>query len=95
MELMMFFFMGVLFTLAVIGLAYLSILVRLPWHAWVTLITGAVLILFGIGWAGSSFLEGIAQSGAMALILFSGTGLLAMILTWRFQVKPSLGDRRV
>jgi len=88
MELMQWFFMGVLFTVGVFGLAYLSLVVKLKWYAWACLITGIVAILFGIGWAGGSFLEGVAQSGAMGLMIFSGGGLILMLLTWRFLVAP-------
>jgi hypothetical protein len=88
MELMQWFFMGVLFTIGVFGLAYLSLLVRLKWYTWACLITGIIAILFGIGWAGGSFLEGVAQSGAMGLMIFSGGGLILMLLTWRFLVAP-------
>jgi len=93
MELMQWFFMGVLFTLSVVGLAYLSIVVRLEWYTWAGLITGAILVLFGIGWAGASFMEGIAQSGAMGLMLFSGGGVVLMVLTWRYLVAPVLAKR--
>ena len=88
MELMQWFFMGVLFTIGVFGLAYLSLRVRLKWYAWAGLIVGIIAILFGIGWAGASFLEGVAQSGAMGLMIFSGGGLILMLLTWRFLVAP-------
>jgi hypothetical protein len=88
MELMQWFFMGVLFTVGVFGLSYLSLVVRLKWYAWTCLITGIVAILFGIGWAGGSFMEGVAQSGAMGLMIFSGGGLVLMLLTWRFLVAP-------
>jgi hypothetical protein len=88
MELMQWFFMGVLFTVGVFGLAYLSLLVKLKWYTWACLITGIVAILFGIGWAGGSFMEGVAQSGAMGLMIFSGGGLILMLLTWRFLVAP-------
>jgi len=88
MELMQWFFMGVLFTVGVFGLAYLSLMVKLKWYTWACLITGIVAILFGIGWAGGSFLEGVAQSGAMGLMIFSGGGLILMLLTWRFLVAP-------
>ena len=90
MELMQWFFMGVLFTVSVFGLSYLSLVVRLKWYAWACLIIGIVAILFGIGWAGGSFLEGVAQSGAMGLMIFSGGGLILMLLTWRFLVAPEL-----
>jgi len=90
MELMQWFFMGVLFTVGVFGLSYLSLLVKLKWYTWGCLITGIIAILFGIGWAGGSFLEGVAQSGAMGLIIFSGGGLILMLLTWRYLVAPEL-----
>ena len=88
MELMQWFFMGVLFTVGVFGLSYLSLVVKLKWYAWACLIIGIVAILFGIGWAGGSFMEGVAQSGAMGLMIFSGGGLILMLLTWRFLVAP-------
>jgi hypothetical protein len=94
MELMQWFFMGVLFTLAVIALAYLSMLVKLEWYAWASLIVGAILVLFGFGWAGASFMEGYPQSGSLALIVFSGTGLVMMVLTWRFLVAPLFGQQQ-
>jgi hypothetical protein len=88
MELMQWFFMGVLFTIGVFGMAYLSLRVQLKWYTWASLIIGILLILFGIGWAGASFKEGVAQSGAMALMFFSGSGLILMLLTWRYLVAP-------
>jgi F0F1-type ATP synthase membrane subunit c/vacuolar-type H+-ATPase subunit K len=88
MELMQWFFMGVLFTVGVFGLSYLSLVVKLKWYTWAGLIVGIVAILFGIGWAGGSFMEGVAQSGAMGLMIFSGGGLILMVLTWRFLVAP-------
>ncbi len=84
MELIQWFCMGILFTLFVQGLAYLSVKVQLPWYAWALKITGCVAILFGIGWAGASFFEGITQSGALGLIVFSIPGLILIILSWRF-----------
>ena len=90
MELMQWFFMGVLFTIGVFGLSYLSLKVKLKWYTWACLITGIIAILFGIGWAGGSFLEGVAQSGAMGLMIFSGGGLILLLLTWRYLVAPEL-----
>ena len=90
MELMQWFFMGVLFTIGVFGLSYLSLKVKLEWYTWACLVTGIIAILFGIGWAGGSFLEGVAQSGAMGLIIFSGGGLVLLLLTWRYLVAPEL-----
>ncbi|MGF1760275.1 hypothetical protein L4D76_20565 [Photobacterium sagamiensis] len=83
MELIQWFSMGILFTLSVLGLAYLSLKVKLPWYGWGIMITGCLAILFGIGWAGASFFEGVAQSGSMGLMFFSIPGLLMIILAWR------------
>jgi hypothetical protein len=94
MELMQWFFMGVLFTLSVFALAYLSIIVSLKWYTWGALITGVIMVLFGLGWAGASFLEGYPQSGSLALMVFSGVGVILMVLTWRFLVAPLLDEQR-
>jgi hypothetical protein len=93
MELMQWFVMGILFTLSVFALAYLSMLVKLQWYAWAGLIVGVILVLFGFGWAGASFLEGYPQSGSLALMVFSGTGVVMMVLIWRFLVAPLLDQR--
>ena len=90
MELAQWFFMGVLFTVGVFGLSYLSLLVNLKWYTWACLAIGILAILFGIGWGGASFMEGIPQSGAMGLMIFSGGGLVLMLLTWRYLVAPEL-----
>jgi len=50
-------------------------------------------VLFGFGWAGASFLEGYPQSGSLGLMVFSGTGLIMMVLTWRYLVAPLLGGQ--
>ena len=88
MELMQWFGFGVLFTLMVEGVAYLSIKVRLSWWVWVALIGSCLAILFGLAWAGASFVEGVAQSGAMALIFFCGPGVLIIAWLWRKFIQP-------
>jgi hypothetical protein len=90
MELLQWFVMGILFTLSVQAIAYLSVIATLKWYTYASLITGCASVLFGLAWAGASFLEGISQSGAMALIFFSGTGVIMITLTWRFLVAPEL-----
>ncbi|MBW3141504.1 hypothetical protein [Ferrimonas balearica] len=89
MELLEFFIMGIIFTVGVFAMAYLSIKVTLPWYAWVGMIGGGLLFLFGIGWAGSSFVEDIPQSGALGLAVFCMPGLLLMAFIWRKFVPKS------
>ena len=86
MELIQWFLMGVLFTVSTFGLAYLSTRVKIPWHGWGMMIVGVLAVLFGLGWAGASFLEGVEQSGAMGLMLFSFSGLLLIFGAWRLYI---------
>jgi hypothetical protein len=90
MQLIQWFIFGILFTLAVQGFAYLSLKVEMKWWAWGTAFASAVLILFGLAWAGASFEEGVAQSGALALIFFCGPGVLGLAWLWRTYVQPQL-----
>ncbi len=90
MESIQWFLLGVLFTLCVIGFAYLSLLIKATWYTWAVLIGGAFMVMFGIAWAGSSFVEGMPSSGAMGLTLFCGPGIIAMTLAWRYWVAPGL-----
>ncbi len=93
MESIQWFVLGVLFTLCVFGFAYISIRIKTTWYAWVALIGGAFLVLFGLAWAGSSFVEGIPVSGALGLTLFTGPGIIAMTLAWRYWVAPGLKEK--
>lgn len=90
MESVQWFLLGVVSTLCVLGFAYLSVRIKAPWYAWVVLIGGAVAVLFGVAWAGSSFHEGVPASSAMGLMVFCGPGIVAMTLAWRFWVAPGL-----
>ncbi len=88
MELIQWFCMGILFTLVVQGMAYLSFKIRMPWYGWALVIAGSISILFGIGWAGSALLENVPRSGSMSLMVFCLPGLLLILLSWRlFAVK--------
>lgn len=83
MELLEFFIMGILFTLSVQAMAYLSIKVDMPKLAWTGMISGALIFLFGIGWTASSFIEDVPQSGSLGLVLFCMPGLLLMAVVLR------------
>jgi len=62
---------------------------RLDWRAWTGLILGEFLILFCIAWSVASVAEGVPRSASMGLIVFGGSGLVVMILTWRFVIQPT------
>ena len=93
MEILIGFVIGVLAMMGVVALAYLSIVVRLEWYTWSSLVTGVIAVLFGIGWLWASFLEGYPQSGSLGLIVFSGAGVVILVLTWRYLVGPVLAKR--
>lgn len=90
MELLQWFCFGILFTLMVEGLAYLSIKIKLSWWVWAVLIVSCIAILFGLAWAGASFVEGVTQSGALGLIFFSGPGVLLIAWLWRKYIQPQM-----
>ena len=90
MQLMQWFCFGILFTLMVQGLAYLSIKVSLAWWVWGGFIISCLAIMFGVAWAGASFLEGVEQSAAMGLISFAGPGVLIIEYLWKTHVNPQL-----
>jgi hypothetical protein len=90
MESLQWFILGIITMLAIQGMVYVSMVIKLKWYAIPILVTGVVLVLFGIAWAGSSFLEGYPQSAAMGLTLFGGTGLIVAVQAWRLLVAPGL-----
>ena len=92
MESVQWFLLGVVSTLCVFGFSYLSLRIKAPWYAWVVLIGGAVAVLFGIAWAGSSLHEGVPESSALGLIVFCGPAVIAMTLAWRYWVAPGLKE---
>ena len=74
---MLFFFLGVLSTLLVIGLVQLNKKYGFQWHTWLVSGTASFLIVFTIAWSVSSVLEGEPQAANMGLLVF---GLPALIL---------------
>ena len=90
MESVQWFLLGVLTTLCVFGFSYVSIRVKAPWYAWVVLIGGAVAVMFGLAWAGSSFHEGVPRSGALGLVFFTLPGIVVMTVAWRLWVASGL-----
>ena len=90
MEALQWFSLGVISMLAINGMVYAHQVIRLKWYTLPLLLIGVLDMLFGIAWSGSSFIEGYPQSGAMGLSIFTGSGLLLIIMTWRHLVMPGL-----
>ena len=90
MEALQWFSLGIISMLAINGMVYAHQVIKLKWYTLPLLLTGILTMLFGIAWSGSSFIEGYAQSGAMGLSIFTGSGLLIVLMTWRHLVAPGL-----
>lgn len=90
MESLQWFVLGIITMLAIQVMVYVSMVIKLKWYAIPVLLVGVCLVLFGIAWTGSSFLEGYPQSSAMGLSLFSGAGVIVLVLAWRVLVAPGL-----
>ncbi|MFC1502879.1 hypothetical protein ACFL53_00800 [Pseudomonadota bacterium] len=90
MEALQWFSLGIISMLAINGMVYAHQVIRLKWYALPLLLAGILDMFFGIAWSGSSFIEGYSQSGAMGLSIFTGSGLLIVIMTWRHLVAPGL-----
>lgn len=82
----LFFLLGALTTLAVIGLIVLNKNYELNWKAWTSLIIGAFFLLFAIAWSVSSALEGEPRAASMGLVVFGIPGLILLLLGRRFVV---------
>lgn len=83
MELIQWFLTGIAFTLAVQFVAYYSLKLKMSKLAWSGVISGFLLVFFGIAWAASSFIEDIPQSGALGLVAFCVPGILIVTFLLR------------
>jgi len=82
----LFFLLGVLSTLAVIGMISLNKKYNFDWKAWTTAILGSFLVIFSIAWSVSSVLEGEPRAASMGLVVFGLLGLIILALARRLIV---------
>ncbi len=87
---LMWFVLGMLTVLAGLGMLSLSRHYPVNWKAWVGMSVGCMLLLFCIAWSVASFAEGEPQSGAMGMLFFGVSGLIALALTWRLAIQPAI-----
>ena len=86
---LMWFSLGLLVGLSVLGYIELNRRLAVDFMGWAGLLLGEFLILFCLAWAGGSVAEGEPRSGAMGLILIGALGVLVWIWTWRFYLAKS------
>ena len=85
----LFFWSGVISTLLVLGLVYLSKKYTFNWYSWVLSGLGAFLIIFTLLWSVSSVLEGEPQAANMGLLVFGTPVLILFGITQRLVRKDS------
>ena len=85
---MLFFVLGVLSTLLVLGLIQLNKKYQFNWQIWLLSATGAFLIVFTIAWSVSSILEGEVQAANMGLLFFGLPALILFGITRKLLNKP-------
>ncbi|MBI9063761.1 MAG: hypothetical protein JEZ14_17400 [Marinilabiliaceae bacterium] len=87
---LLFFFLGFLSCLMIVGLIHLNRRNRLDWKAWLSIGLGAFLFLFCIAWSVSSVLEGEPRAASMGMVVFGLPALILLTLGMRLSFKKSV-----
>jgi hypothetical protein len=85
----MWFVLGLIVGLSVLGGMEVHKRFDLDWRAWSGLLLGEFLVLFCIAWSVASMAEGVPRAASMGLLLFGGSGLVVLVLTWRLFVQKA------
>ncbi|WP_299362759.1 hypothetical protein [Winogradskyella sp.] len=85
----MFFWLGVLSTLAVVIMVHLHKVYGLNWKTWITSGFGAFFFVFCVAWSVSSVLEGEPQAAALGLVFFGSPAIVLFLITRRMILKKS------
>ena len=83
----MFFWLGVLSTLAVVLMIYLNKTYGFDWKTWTMTGFGTFLFIFCVAWSVSSVLEGEPQAAALGLVFFGSPAIVLFLLARRSIVK--------
>jgi hypothetical protein len=86
---LMWFSVGLITGLSVFAAVELSKKFDIDWRGWVGLALGEFLVLFCIAWSTASVFEGVPRAASMGLLMFGGTGLIVLVLTWRLFIQRS------
>lgn len=87
----LFFSLGVITTLAVVGMVYLSKNYRLNWKMYSVSLMGIFLGIFAIAWSVSSVLEGEPRAASMGMVVF---GLPSLACLGIFRKLLLAGNKR-
>ena len=79
----LFFFLGVLTTLSVLGILYLKIKTAADTQTLLLSTLGLLLLVFTVAWSVSSVLEQEHQAANMGLLFFGLPAVLFMGMAWK------------
>jgi len=85
----LFFLLGVLFTVAVYSLVKYNRQYKFKTWTWILLCFGILLFVFGFAWDVSSFLEGVPRAASMGLVFFCLPALILLLLGRRLALRNS------
>lgn len=85
----LFFMLGVIFTLSVGGLYNINKRFKLSGLTWSLLGIGLFLFLFAVAWSASSVLEGEPRAASMGVVVFGIPSLLLITLGMRLVLKKN------
>ena len=86
---LMWFSVGLITGLSVFAFVELHKRFDLNWLGWAGLLLGEFLILFCIAWSTASVFEGVPRAASMGLLMFGGSGLVILVLTWRLLIQKN------
>ena len=85
----LFFWLGAISALMIMGLVYLRKTYILKWHSMSLSILGIILTVFTIAWSVSSILEGEPQAANMGMLFFGLPVLIIFGITRRLVIKDT------
>ena len=85
----MWFMTGLIVGLSVLAGLELNKRFSINGLGWTGLVLGEFLLLFCIAWSTASVAEGVPRAASMGLILFGGSGLVVLVLTWRLLIQKA------
>jgi biotin transporter BioY len=83
----LFFLLGFLTAMIIIGLYTWNKTYRFKWSDWTLLLLGFILEIFALAWSVSSVLEGEPRAASMGLVFFAIPGLIILTLSRRLILK--------
>lgn len=83
----LFFILGILATLFVVGIVKLNKKYKITWPAWIVGSFGIFLLLFALAWSISSVLESEPRAASMGMVFFGIPSVIFIALGLRMAKK--------